>query len=220
MESQQDSRRLVNNMNERSLYLIVKRLLDILVSLIAVILLSPVYLIISIWIKATDGGSVFFSQVRLGKNGRKFKMYKFRSMLVNADEILHSDPKLYQRYVDNGFKLPEGEDPRITRVGRLLRKSSLDELPQFFNVLKGDMSLIGPRPIVPEELKEYGDRANKFLSVKPGAMGLWQATGRSNVQYPERCDVELSYVDQASLGFDIKIFFMCIISIIKADGAF
>lgn len=141
-------------------------------------------------------------------------------MIVNADEILHANPELYQKYVDNNYKLEPEEDPRVTKLGHWLRKTSIDEIPQFINILRGEMSIIGPRPVVKEELVEYGDRVDKFLSVKPGAMGLWQASGRSNIGYPERCDLELSYVDLASYWFDIKIMFKNIISIFKSTGAY
>ena len=124
------------------------------------------------------------------------------------------------KYVDNGFKLPQGEDPRITKVGAFIRKTSLDEIPQFINVVIGQMSLVGPRPIVKKEMFEYGDRIKKFLSVKPGALGLWQASGRANIEYPERCDIELEYIQNASYWYDVKVFFACCISILKKDGAF
>jgi lipopolysaccharide/colanic/teichoic acid biosynthesis glycosyltransferase len=115
--------------------------------------------------------------------------------------------------------LPADEDPHITSIGRWLRRKSFYELPQFINILRAEMSIVGPRPIVPAELAEYGDRKAKLLSLKPGTMGLWQATGRSNITYPERCNVELEYVDKASLGYDWKIFFLNLISIFKQDGA-
>lgn len=202
-------------------YLFAKRVTDIVLSVIALILLSPVFLVI--WLLDSFGdnkGPVFFKQTRIGMHHRPFKIYKFRSMIVNADEILHQDPELYQKYVANNYKLEPEEDPRITRLGRILRKTSLDEIPQFINILKGEMSLIGPRPVVKEEVKIYGDRADKFLSVKPGAMGLWQASGRSNIGYPERCDLELSYVDHASYWYDCRILFKNLISIFKSTGAY
>ena len=202
-------------------YLFFKRLTDIVLSLLALICFSPVFL--GFWIANRFGdnkGPLFFKQTRIGKNGKPFKMYKFRSMIVNADEMLHSNIELYEKYVENNYKLEPDEDPRITNLGRWLRRTSIDEIPQFINILKGDMSIVGPRPVVKEELKEYGDRVDKFLSVKPGAMGLWQASGRSNIGYPERCDLELSYVDHASYWYDVKIMFKNIISIFKNTGAY
>ncbi|GHN21000.1 hypothetical protein ME784_15150 [Lactobacillus delbrueckii] len=141
-------------------------------------------------------------------------------MKMDAEEILKSDPELYQKYVANDYKLLADEDPRITPIGRWMRRTSVDELPQFVNILKGDMSIIGPRPVVEKELAEYGNRKDKFLSVRPGAMGLWQATGRSNISYPERCDVELEYIDNISFTYDVKIFFQTIFSIFKKEGAY
>lgn len=205
---------------KRPVYRFFKRVFDIVISLIALIFLSPIFLIIAILVKYQDGGPVIYAQTRVGEKGKLFKIYKFRSMILNADEVLRQNPELYQKYVDDGFKLPAEEDPRITKIGRFLRKTSLDEMPQFLNVLKGEMSMVGPRPIIQDELIEYGDQVDKLLSVKPGAFGLWQASGRSNVTYPERCSVELEYVDNASAVYDLKIFFKTIISIIKTDGAF
>ena len=202
-------------------YLFFKRLTDIVLSLLALIGFSPVFL--GVWIANRFGdnkGPLFFKQTRIGKNGKPFKMYKFRSMIVNADEILHSNIELYEKYVENNYKLEPDEDPSINKLGRWLRRTSIDEIPQFINILKGDMSIVGPRPVVKEELKEYGDRVDKFLSVKPGAMGLWQASGRSNIGYPERCDLELSYVDKASYWYDVRIMFKNIISIFKNTGAY
>lgn len=202
-------------------YLFFKRLTDIILSIIALICFSPLFLFVFIASRFGENkGPVFFKQVRIGKNGKPFKIYKFRSMVVGADEILHKDQKLYKKYLNNNYKLEPDEDPRITKLGAWLRRTSIDEIPQFINTFKGDMSIIGPRPIVKEELAEYGDRVDKFLSVKPGAMGLWQASGRSNIGYPERCDMELSYVDRASYWFDCKIMFKNVISIFKHTGAY
>lgn len=208
--------------NERNgmIYSFFKRFVDIVGSSVALVVFVLPFAIIAILIKRVDHGPVFFKQTRIGKNGKPFKMYKFRSMVVNAEQKMKEDPKLYQKYIDNGYKLPEGEDPRVTGIGRLMRKTSIDELPQFINILKGDMSIVGPRPVVKGELANYGDRIDEFLSVKPGAMGLWQASGRSNITYPERCDVELDYIRNASFFYDIKIFFMTLASIFKGDGAF
>ena len=202
-------------------YLFWKRFFDIVLSSGALVCFSPVFLAVFIMNRFGDNkGPLFYKQKRIGWHGKPFKIYKFRSMVVNADKILEADPELYAKYVANHYKLEPEEDPRITRLGRWLRKTSIDEIPQFINILRGEMSIIGPRPVVKAELAEYGDRVDKFLSVKPGAMGLWQSSGRSNIPYPERCDVELEYVDEASLGFDMKIMFKNIISIFKSEGAY
>ncbi len=204
-------------------YRLPKRLLDIVVSIVALVVLSPIFLIIALCIKFSEGTShVFYSQDRVGQGGKHFKIYKFQSMVDNADEILKSNPELYQKFVDNGYKLPTKEDPRITKIGAILRRTSLDELPQFVNTLIGNMSIIGPRPVVEKELVEYGspERIKKFLSVKPGVFGLWQASGRSNIGYPERAQIELNYVDRANLGLDFKIMFLTVIAIFKGDGAY
>lgn len=208
------------NVENHRVYKFFKRITDIVVSILALVLLSPLIIILSVIIFAQDGHGPFYKQFRVGQYGKLFGMYKFRSMIYNADKVLEKNTQLYQKYVDNGFKLPEGEDPRITKVGAFIWKTSLDEIPQFLNVLIGQMSLVGPRPIVKKEMFEYGDRIKKFLSVKPGALGLWQASGRANIEYPERCDIELEYIQNASYWYDVKVFFACCISILKKDGAF
>ena len=221
--------RLVNTIEVKKttsqgiLYRFFKRLFDILISGVMLIILIPVFIVFSvIYLIGENKGPLFYRQVRVGRNGELFKMYKFRSMVVNADKKLLANKELYEKYVANSYKLPDGEDPRVTKFGRFIRRTSLDELPQFINIFIGNMSIIGPRPIVEKELTEYGtkERIDKLLSVTPGAMGYWQASGRSNIEYPERCEIELFYVDHASLGFDIKIMFKNIISIFKHDGAF
>lgn len=203
-----------------SYYLGVKRVMDIILAGLAIIVLSPVFLVV--WIMnqtdKSDRGPLFYKQIRMGYHGEKFGMYKFRSMVVNADEKLHADKELYAKYVANNYKLEPADDPRITKVGAFLRKTSIDEIPQFINILKGDMSLVGPRPVVEAELVEYD--AEKLLSVKPGAMGLWQASGRSEIGYPERAEIEMEYIDNASLSFDIKIMFMNLFNIFRGKGAY
>lgn len=196
-----------------------KRVFDILFSVFALIITSPFTLLISLLILITDGRPVTFKQKRIGMNGSQFYIIKFRSMCKNAEDVLQRDPEIYQKYIENDYKLPEGEDPRITKIGGFLRKSSLDELPQFWNVLKGDMSVVGPRPIVPIELEEYGNRKNHFLSMKPGITGVWQVSGRSDIVYPERMFLELSYVDKQSLSFDISVIFKTIFKVFKREGA-
>lgn len=205
----------------KSIYLAFKRLIDIIVSVIALVFVLPITLIVFIIdCFGENRGPVFYKQKRIGKNHKPFYMYKYRSMIVGAEDYLEKDLKLHDLYVKNNYKLPPELDPRVTRFGVFLRKTSIDEIPQFFNILKGDMTLIGPRPVVEEELSEYGDRVDKFLSVTPGAMGYWQASGRSNVGYPERCDLELYYVDHASFLFDVKLVFKSISSIFKGSGAY
>ncbi|MGX7051886.1 sugar transferase [Leuconostoc palmae] len=202
-------------------YLIAKRFIDVVFALLGLIILSPVFLIIYITLKCDSPKSpAFFKQERVGMNGQPFNIYKFRSMVPNAEIILKKNPELYQKYVENGYKLPPKEDPRITSLGSFLRKSSLDELPQFWNMFRGDMSLVGPRPIVTEELKEYGDRVDLFLSVRPGALGLWQASGRSLIEYPERTEIELEYVANAGFWYDISIVLRNVIAIFKSKGAY
>ncbi|MGR8826148.1 sugar transferase [Leuconostoc citreum] len=202
-------------------YLIAKRLIDVVFALLGLIILSPIFLIVFVILKIDNPASpAFFKQERVGRYGKPFAIYKFRSMVPNAEAILKADPELYQKYVDNGYKLPKKEDPRITSLGAFLRRSSIDELPQFWNMLRGDMSLVGPRPIVTEELKEYGDQVDLFLSVRPGALGLWQASGRSLIEYPERTKIELEYVANAGFWYDIGIVFRNVIAIFKSEGAY
>jgi exopolysaccharide production protein ExoY len=199
----------------------VKRLLDIIGALIGIILTSPIFMLISvITLFEKTRGPIVFKQIRIGKNGKKFYIYKFRSMVANADEVLKSNQILYKKYLENNYKLEPNEDPRITRLGRFLRRTSLDELPQLLNVLRGDMSLVGPRPVVEEELEEYKGKTNAFLSVKPGVTGHWQVSGRSEVGYPERVDLELYYVYNQSLLLDIKILFKTVWIVLLKKGAY
>ncbi|MDR3189696.1 MAG: sugar transferase [Lactobacillaceae bacterium] len=203
-------------------YTFSKRFVDISAALFALIMFSPIFaMIIPFYWFGANKGPIFYKQRRIGENGHPFDIYKFRSMVVGAEKKLYSNPALYQKFVDNGYKLPTKEDPRITKFGAFIRKTSLDELPQFLNILIGDMTVIGPRPVVESELKEYGtpERINKFLSVRPGAMGLWQGSGRSEVPYPKRADIELVYVDHASMWFDFKVLFKNVLAIFAGTGA-
>lgn len=202
-------------------YLFIKRLIDIAGALIGLLLSFPLFLIVSImYLFGEAKGPIFFKQKRYGKSGELFNIYKFRSMVVNADDKLKQNKELYQKYIKNNYKLEPEEDPRITKLGRFLRRTSLDELPQLINVLKGDMSLVGPRPVVQEELREYNNKASDFLSVKPGITGYWQVCGRSSVGYPERVNLELHYVYNQSLIFDIKILILTIWIVILKKGAY
>lgn len=200
-------------------YLFIKRLVDIIASILGLILLSPVFLAIAIAIKVDDGGKVFYSHKRIGKNGKQIKIFKYRSMVKNADHLAENlTPEQLKQY-ETEYKVDN--DPRITRVGSFLRKSSLDELPQLLNILFGTLSIVGPRPVVERELLMYGDAKDKFLSVKPGLTGYWQAYARNTVTYTngERQKMELYYVEHCSLWFDIKIFFQTIVSVIRRTGA-
>lgn len=196
-----------------------KRILDVTVSGLALIVLAPVFAVVAILIKILDPGPVFFSHQRLGWGGKRFKLHKFRSMKVNAEKILRSNPILYKSYVENDYKIPEEQDPRISPLGRFLRKSSLDELPQFWNVFKGEMTLVGPRPIVPAELEKYQPYEDLFLSVKPGITGRWQADGRSNVKYPERAFMDIDYIGDHSALADLAIVIKTVPSVIRGKGA-
>lgn len=216
---------LVNNQFEgvrnKASYLFFKRLFDIFIALVGVIVLVIVTIILATFYSfGKNKGRIFFSQERIGLNGKTFKIYKYRSMVENAEEILKRNPKLYKKYIENSYKLLPEEDPRMTRLGRFIRKYSIDEIPQFINILKGEMSFIGPRPVIEEELLQYGERVSKFLSVKPGATGWWQVSGRSEIGYPERCDMELYYVDNCSFKLDMKIFFLELKRIITKDAAY
>lgn len=207
--------------NASLLHAVCKRCLDIVFAFIGLILLSPVFLTISVfYLFGENRGPLIFKQKRVGKNGELFYIYKFRSMIVDADKKLKANKLLYQKYLKNNYKLEPNEDPRITKLGQFLRKTSLDEIPQLINVIKGNMSLVGPRPIVEEELKEYGEKRGLLLSVKPGVTGYWQVNGRSNVGYPERVELELYYVYNCSLILDIKILLLTIKNVILKKGAY
>mgnify|MGYP004477034891 CR=1 FL=1 len=201
-------------------YLFTKRFFDIVISSMALVVLSPVFLIVWIlnMLNVSDRGPLFYKQTRIGLNGKEFGMYKFRSMVIDAEKKLYQNKELYRKYVANNYKLEPQNDPRITKLGRFLRKTSIDEIPQFINIIKGDMSLVGPRPVIENELVEYDKK--KLLSVKPGAMGLWQASGRSEIGYPERANIEMNYVDNACFILDVKIIFGNIINIFKGSGAY
>lgn len=196
-----------------------KRIIDLVASFLGLVLLSPLLGLVALCVKLDSRGPPIFAQERVGRWGRTFKCYKFRSMRHDAEEVLRSAPELYALYVRHNYKLPQELDPRLTRVGRLLRKYSLDELPQLFNVLLGQMSLVGPRPIVKEELRHYGRWAPVFLSVKPGITGSWAVSGRSDVAYPERVALELGYVRSWSLSRDIGILWRTIPVVLGTRGA-
>ena len=201
----------------KPVYDFVKRFADIICSAIAIILLSPFFIIISIAIKATSKGPVIFVHKRVGKNGKKIGIYKFRSMVINAEELIEIFTPEQKEEFKKNFKLEN--DPRITKIGKFLRKTSLDELPQLFNILKGDLSIVGPRPIMEVETKIYGKYKDMLLSVKPGLTGFWAANGRSDTSYKRRRAMEIYYVKNRSLLFDIKIILKTAVSVFKGEGA-
>ena len=197
-------------------YFVIKRTFDIFASLIGIIVLLPLFLITIIAIKLDSKGKAIFTQERIGLNGKLFKLYKFRSMVDNADEILQNilskDDVLALEYrVNKKFR----NDSRITRVGKIIRKLSIDELPQLLNVLKGDMSLIGNRPYLPREKEDMKPYYEKIVSTKPGITGLWQTSGRSNTTFKTRCKMEADYSEDASIATDIHIFFKTFIVVFK-----
>lgn len=205
-----------------------KRFLDIVLSIIFIIIFFPIGVITAILIKLDSKGPIFADvPERIGENGKKFKMYKFRSMITNAHYLLRKDPKfkkLFDEYKRGSYKLKK--DPRITRVGKFIRKHSIDEIPQFFNVLKGEMSIVGPRAYYPDELrnqlKKYPQTRKllkKVLSVKPGITGLWQVSGRSEINFDKRIEIDAFYVDNISLWNDLKIILKTPWIMISGKGA-
>ncbi len=205
---------------KKYLYFGVKRLFDILIALIGCLFLLPIILIVKIsYLLHKDFDSIFFRQKRIGKNGKEFNLYKFRSMVPNADEVLKEllkDPK-YKEEWDLNQKFEH--DPRITSMGNILRKTSLDELPQFINILIGDMSLIGPRPLVPGELDSHNGNHELYESVRPGISGWWAVNGRSATTYERRLELEYYYVQHCGLILDIRCVFRTIKAVIFKTGA-
>lgn len=199
-------------------YLRMKRLIDILGSFIGLILLSPIFLIVAILIKVEDPkGPVFFKQVRIGKDETEFHMYKFRSMVTDAEERL-KDLLALNEVSGAMFKMKD--DPRITKIGKFIRKTSIDELPQLWNVLRGEMSLVGPRPPLPREVEEYSSYDKQRLLVTPGCTGLWQVSGRNSLGFKEMVELDVRYISNRNIFFDIKIIFKTVKCMISSDGAY
>lgn len=217
--SQQEKDTILVRKKTRILYQLVKRLFDILVSGLSLIVFSPIFLLIAILIRSDSKGKAFYKHQRIGKNGETIYLYKFRSMYSDSNERLEEmlkNPEIRREWEEN-FKLEN--DPRITRVGKILRKTSLDELPQLINILRGDMSIVGPRPVIENELEKYGEDKKKFLSVTPGLTGWWACNGRSCTSYEDRKKLELYYVEHRGIFLDLKIMFKTFISVIKGNGA-
>lgn len=222
VEVNKENYKVLEDIQHNTLQDYTKRGFDIVFSSIALLLLLPVFVVIVILLKILSPGPVFFGHKRIGKNGKYFRVYKFRTMVPDAEKILHewleNNPEIKKEY-EKDFKLKD--DPRIVPViGDFLRKSSLDELPQFFNSLIGDMSVVGPRPIVEKELEKYHKFAPKLLSVKPGVTGLWQVSGRNDIDYDERIAIDMEYIDNHSFFGDLKIIFQTIMVMIFRKGAY
>lgn len=216
LKIQELNAKCINN-EESKLYLLSKRMFDILCSGIAIIIFSPVFLILVILIKLDSKGPALFAHKRIGKGGQEIGVYKFRSMVINAQEVMENFSSEQKAEFEKNFKLEN--DPRITKIGDFLRKTSLDELPQLMNIIKGEMSIVGPRPIVKAEIKKYGEFAEKLFSVTPGLTGHWQANGRSDTTYEQRIEMDMEYIDNRSFFMDIKIIFQTISSVIMKRGA-
>lgn len=199
------------------IYLFLKRTIDILGAGVGLIILSPIFILVALAIKIEDPkGKVFFAQERCGKNNKLFKMYKFRSMISNAEELLEA--LICENEMDGPvFKIKE--DPRITRVGRFIRKTSIDELPQLFNILMGDMSIVGPRPAIPHEVAEYNEYQKQRLLVKPGLTCIWQVSGRNSIGFDEWVDMDLEYIEKRNLWMDIKLIFKTVGVLFGDDNA-
>lgn len=206
---------IFRNIPDNYFALKIKRIVDISFSLITIILFSPVFLVIAALIKLGDGGPVFFIQERVGLNGRRFSCLKFRTMVVNAETL---QQRLMARNEQTGPVFKMRMDPRITRVGKFLRKTSLDELPQFFNVLNGDMSVVGPRPPIPSEVRQYKHWQNRRLSMKPGITCIWQVSGRNNISFDEWMELDMEYIDNWSLKLDFLLVLKTIRVMIIGDG--
>lgn len=208
-------------MIKQNIEIFIKTILDFILAFLGIIILSPVYLYIAYKIKKEDGGKIIYAYDCIGKHGKIFKCYKFRSMIENSQEVL-------KKYLENDIRArSEWEtfyklknDPRITKIGAKLRKSSMDELPQLFNVLKGDMSLVGPRQIVKDEIMKFGKYIDLYYSVKPGITGYWQVCGRSEVDYKTRVEMTVWYINNWSLWLDVKILIKTVSVVLKKTGAY
>jgi lipopolysaccharide/colanic/teichoic acid biosynthesis glycosyltransferase len=195
----------LSSVGGRRFQLSLKRAMDIAGSAVMLAVTSPLLAVLALAIRLESPGAAIFRHERIGFRGRRFQCLKLRTMRTDAEELLRTDAELYEEYRRNHFKIPDDRDPRVTRLGRILRRTSLDELPQFWNVLVGDMSLVGPRPVVEDELELYEDSRDVVLSVRPGITGAWAVNGRQNIGYPDRCTIELRYVREWTLAKDIPI---------------
>lgn len=199
------------------MYKIIKRLFDFCAALIGSIITLPFFILIAITIKLDSKGPVFFIHRRVGKNGKPLPILKFRTMVVGAENMIKDFTPEQKKEWETNFKLEH--DPRVTKIGHFLRKTSIDELPQLYNILAGQLSVVGPRPVTKEEIEKYGKNKDKVLSVTPGLTGWWACNGRSNIDYQERMELELYYVDHASLLLDLKIILKTVKITLSHEGA-
>lgn len=204
MQLERIEEKIFYNKRYNNMYSLTKRVIDVLGSMIGIILLSPIFFVVAVLIKIDSKGSVIFSQTRVGKYGKEFKMYKFRSMVVNAEEL---KKKLLAQNEMSGPMFKMKDDPRITKIGKFIRKTSIDELPQLINVLKGEMSLVGPRPSLPKEVEKFEPWMRKRLDVKPGLTCYWQVSGRNNIDFNDWMKLDIKYVEERNIYIDIKLIF-------------
>jgi exopolysaccharide biosynthesis polyprenyl glycosylphosphotransferase len=206
----------------------IKRAFDIVFSALVLILTAPLWIVISLLIKFDSKGTILFRQERVGMDGRKFLCYKFRTMKADADENIHR--QMYRKNIEGSHEANAGDaekpvfgkvknDPRVTKIGKFLRRTSLDELPQFLNVLRGEMSVVGARPPIPYEVEEYDLRHRKRLDMKPGITGLWQVSGRNRLTFEEMVRIDLYYIENWSLWLDLKIILLTLPAVLRGDGA-
>lgn len=218
MEQEYDNLQCVVTVNCNSYYLVFKRIFDVVSCACGLIILSPIFLITAIAIKFEDPkGKVFYSHNRIGKDGQIVPVYKFRSMFSNSDELFKKFTPEQKAEFEEFQKLKN--DPRVTKVGKIIRKTSIDELPQLVNVLKGEMSVVGPRPIIQKELDRYGEYKDAYLSVLPGLTGMWQAYGRNNLTFAERIQMDVHYVRERSMKLDLTILCQTIKTVLVGEGA-
>ena len=203
--------------NEKnSIYNFIKRCIDIIGALCGILLLSPIWIIVALSIRIESKGPIFFGQERIGKNNKKFNMYKFRSMVSNAEELKE---RLQDQNEMSGPMFKMKNDPRITKVGKFIRKTSIDELPQLWNILKGDMTLVGPRPSLPKEVEEFEPWMKRRLDVKPGLTCYWQVSGRNNIDFEEWMELDIRYIEERNLWVDIKLIFKTIFVLFGDENA-
>lgn len=206
------------------MYFFLKRIVDIIVSMIALIISAPILFVVALLIRLDSPGPVIFIQDRVGQHGKTFKFYKFRSMVINAEELLYKNEKLLKEYKENSYKI--FDDPRVTKIGKFIRKTSLDEFPQFVNVLRGEMSVVGPRAYKSDELieqqKKYPETkkyVEDLLNVKPGVTGPWQVSGRSEINFDERVKMDAYYANRRSILYDLLILAKTPLAVFEGKGA-